>query len=111
MWEERESGELPDFNVNKAMSMPRCHRCEGSRPSQGQTNQGFEEMQGDKVELWNEKEPLGLPQIDKTSMNESQFHWYEGSRPDPKMGKAQKDPVQLMEDDLELDGKNAREIK
>ena len=68
-------------------------------------------MPRDKVELWNEKEPLGLPEMDKTAIKESRFHWYEGSRPNPKIGKAQEDPVQLMEDALELEEKNAREIK
>ena len=35
-------------------------------------------MQEDKVELWNEKEALELPKVDKAAMNESWFHWYEG---------------------------------
>ena len=68
-------------------------------------------MPRDKVELWNEKEPLGLPEMNKTAIKESWFHWYEGSRPDPKMGKAREDPVQLMEDALELEERNEREIK
>ena len=38
--------------------MSQFHWHEGSRPLQGQTNQGFEEMREDKVELWNDKKPL-----------------------------------------------------
>ena len=68
-------------------------------------------MQRDKVELWNKKEPLGLPEMDKTAINESRFHWYEGSRPNLKMDKAQEDQVQLIEDALELEERKAREIK
>ena len=63
------------------------------------------------MELWNEKKPLGLPEMDKTAIEESRFHWYEGSRPNPKMGKAWEDQAQLMEDALELEERNAREIK
>ena len=57
------------------------------------------------MELWNKKKPLGLPEMDKTAIEESQLYWYEGSRPDPKMGKARKDLVQLIEDALEYEEK------
>ena len=50
-------------------------------------------MSRDKVELWNKKEPLGLPHMDKRAIKESWFHWYEGSRPDPKMDKAREDQI------------------
>ena len=111
MWEEREPGELPDSNVNKGWSTPRCYWCEDSKPSQGGIDQGFEEMQGEKVELWNKKEPLELPKVDEAVMNESRFHWYEGSRPDLKADKVWEDQTQLMEDALELEERKAREIK
>ena len=111
LWEGREPGELPDSNVNKAWSTPQCYWCEDSKASQGRTDQGGKEMQRDKVELWNEKEPLGLPEMDNTAIKESRFHWYEGSRSNPKIDEAWEDPVQLMENALELEEKNAREIK
>ena len=55
------------------------------------------------MELWNKKKQLGLPEMDRTAIEQSWFHWYEGSRPDPKIGKAREDLAQLMEDDLELE--------
>ena len=60
----------------------RFHRHKGSIPFQGQSNWGFEESQEDKVQLWNEMEPLDLPEVDvKEIMSKSRFHWHEGSRP------------------------------
>ena len=38
LWEEKEPGELPDSNVNKVWSTPRCYWCEDSKASQGRTN-------------------------------------------------------------------------
>ena len=68
-------------------------------------------MHREKVELRNKKEPLQLPEMNKTALKESWFHWYEGSKPNPKMDKAREDLVQLIEDALELEEKNARETK
>ena len=74
-------------------------------------------MQVDKVELWNDKEPLELSDVeDEAVMNKSRFHGYEGSRPNlgevnQKLDRVREDKIQLMEDALELEERKAREIK
>ena len=61
-------------------------------------------------------ETLDLPEVDAEEiMSKSQFHWYEGSRPNSKETKLKlernrEDKIQLLEDALELEERKAREI-
>ena len=69
------------------------------------------------MQLWNEMEPLEMPEVDiEEVMSKSWFHWHEGSRPDSRetnleLDKIWEDKIQLMEDALELEEGKAREFK